>query len=232
MLFFGYLVAACGSASNSGLFGASHENGCSSPGGCAAPSGTGGAGSESTVTGGVANLGGRSESGGSAGAAGEGTSAGASGSGDTGGNGGGGQPGAGGSHSDAGMNAGTGGDRSVRCPEGDYHAVLTGDYRSALGTRDVGATVDFSISASGAATGSFNGPGGAKAMVMGMLDCSSGALTTTIEGGAYQVGFTTAHFSGTFDGTYYQATGMFGGMWTVKETESTTNGGTGPWSTQ
>jgi hypothetical protein len=159
--------------------------------------------------------------------------AGAGGSGDTGGAGGmGGRVGGGGSHADAGVNRGTGGDQIVRCPEGDYHAVLTGDYRSALGARDVGATIDFSIGTSGAATGTFTGPGNAKATVTGMLDCATGALTATIEDGAYQVGFTTAHFSGTFDGTYYQATGMFGGMWTVKEAETTTNGGSGPWSTQ
>lgn len=231
MLLAGCVVAACGSASNSGLFGSSSGSGCSSASsGCAAP-GTGGAAGNSTMAGGASSSG--PSSGGSAGATDEGTPGGASGSSDTGGrDGAGGMVGGGGSHPDAGANAGSAGAQVVRCPEGDYHAVLTGDYRSALGTRDVGATIDFSISASGAATGSFNGPGNAKAMVAGMLDCSSGALTTTIEEGAYQVGFATAHFSGTFDGTYYQATGMFGGMWTMKEAESTTNGGSGPWSTQ
>jgi hypothetical protein len=235
MVFVGCLVAACGAASNdAALFGGPNENSCSSTV-CGAP-GAGGAGSNS-ATGGAANVGGQSSSSGIAGSGGEAASSGdpgAGGSSDTGGRVGiGGQAAGSGGNADAGVAVGTGGGtQAAGCPEGDYHAVLTGQYRSSLGTNDVGATVDFSVSASGAATGSFTGPGNAKATVTGMVDCSSGALTANIENGTYGVGLAMAHFSGTLDGTYSQSTSMFGGMWTMTEPGSTTNGGTGSWSTQ
>jgi hypothetical protein len=233
MVLVGCLAAACGSASNSGLFGGSGESACGSGSSCDAL-GTGGSRSIS-MTGGAANVGGQGAGGlvGTGGGEASGGTPGVGGSSDTGGNFGvGGQGDGSGGNADASTPSGIGGDRALHCPAGDYHAVLTGPYRSALGTRDVGATIDFSVSSSGGTTGSFAGPGGAKATVTGMLDCSSGALTSKIENGAYGIGLSMAHFSGTFDGTYSQATGTFGGMWTMTEAGSTTNGGNGPWSTQ
>lgn len=140
--------------------------------------------------------------------------------------------GGGSGNADAGTHPVTGGDQAVSCPAADYHAVLMGQYRSTLGAHDVGATVDFSVSTSGVTTGSFAGPGGAKATVAGTVDCATGMLTATIENGAYQLGLVTVQFSGTFDGDYDQTASAFSGMWSMTESGSTTNGGNGPWSTE
>ena len=56
--------------------------------------------------------------------------------------------------------------------------------------------------------------------------------TAKIEDGAYPFGLTMTRFSGSFDGNYHRVAGTFGGMWTITEAGSATNGGTGPWSTK
>ncbi len=150
----------------------------------------------------------------------------------TGGDVGGGGQGNGSGDVDAGVHPGASGDQAVSCPAGDYHAVLMGQYRSTFGTHDVGATVDFSVDTSGMASGSFAGPGGAKATVAGTVDCATGTLTAMIEDGAYQIGLATVQFSGTFDGDYDRTAGTFSGTWSMTESGSASNGGNGPWSTE
>ena len=183
----------------------------------------------STGGGGLQGLAGSSGTGGTSvqGSGGEGSTGAAS---NSGGNAGSGGVSSGGAGAAQGGNGGAGGSSAVTCPVGSYHAVLTGPYRSGLGSNDVGATVDFSIGEAGALQGMFMGPGAASATVTGSLDCATRALSATIQGGMYGVGLALAHFSGTFNGTYDPTAEAFTGTWSIMETETSSNGGTGPWS--
>lgn len=221
----GWLFTACGSSSAGALFGNSGENPCNSNCG-------GSAGGNPVGEGGAASGGGGSAAGGvsgASGAVGAGGSVGAGGAHDSGGDvGAGGQEAAGGA---GGRDTGTGGAPPASCPVGEYHAVLEGPYRSLGGTNDVNATIDFAVAESGATTGSFAGPGGAKATVTGSVDCATRMLTAKIENGAYLLGPLQTKFSGTFDGNYDASVSGFDGTWSIKENGSDTNGGIGTWST-
>jgi hypothetical protein len=219
MALVGWLSSACGSSSDNALFGNAGEAVCSPTARCGSPA-TGGIGGVH-AQGGAVNGGNVSASGGEGGSGAEVGAGGTSAGGD---DGAGGDLGAGG--------LGTGGFQSVTCPQGGYHAVLTGPYRSGLGSNDIGATIDFSVTASGTVMGSFTGRGTAKATVTGSLDCASGVLSARIENGSYNLGLQMTRFSGSFDGTYDPSTSSFDGTWTITESGAANNGGTGPWTTR
>jgi hypothetical protein len=233
-------VSACGSSSAGALFSDTGHDVCNAANGCASSSIGGAVGNQGA--GGAPNVGGDvgvgEASGGDVGAGGSDGAGGDVGAGGTDIGGAGGDVGAGGA--DAGLRAGgansgdrggAGGTPTATCPTGDYHAVLTGPYRSTAGTKDIGATIDFSVSDTGAAKGTFAGPGGAKAAVAGSVDCSTGMLNASIDNGVYLIALATVRFSGTFDGTYDSRGGTFDGTWTVMESGAAGNGGTGTWST-
>jgi len=227
--FVGWLVFACGSSSGGALFSNVGEPSCgsstlcnSSSGGSAdngvaglpASNGTGGAGDQGN-SGGAAGAGGSSNTGGDIG---------------SGGQGGGGAGGSG--REDAGAQGGTAGSGTVSCPVGSYHAVLTGPYRSGLVSNEIGATIDFSVADGGAVQGTFKGPGNAMAAVTGSIDCATGTLSSVIQDGAYGVGLAMVKFSGTFNGMYDPVGVAFSGTWSIMESNSPNNGGTGAWSTR
>jgi len=226
--FVGWLVFACGSSSGGALFSNVGEPSCgsstlcnSSSGGSAdngvaglpASNGTGGAGDQGN-SGGAAGAGGSSNTGGDIGSGGQGGGAGGSGG------------------DDSGAHGGAAGSGTVSCPVGSYHAVLMGQYRSGLGSNDVGATIDFSVADGGAVQGTFMGPGNAMAAVTGSIDCATGTLSSVIQDGAYGVGLAMVKFSGTFNGMYDPVGVAFSGTWSIMESNSPNNGGTGAWSTR
>ena len=229
----GSLVIACGSASNDALFHDSPASSCKSGARCGTPS-SGGVGGELSMNGGSGNIGGQSQSSGGSGTGGEAATGGAGTGGSTGSGGGPATGGHGGSRGerDAGGDGGAGGSGAVECPDGKYHAVLTGQYRGSAGTRDVGATIDFTVTREGTVTGTFAGPGGAKATVAGSMNCSTNELTSKIEDGSYNLVIVPVRFSGTFDGTYDSSGNSFEGMWAMTESSGASSGGTGPWTTR
>lgn len=229
-------MGACGSSSGGALFGSGGEPRCG-PSTLCATSGSGGL-SGTIDGGGLAGLPASNGAGGEGGQESSGGAPGIGGSSETGGNtGAGGQGGrdagvvsaSGGA--DAGARGGAAGSGAITCPAGNYRAVLTGPYRSGLGSNDIGATVDFSVAESGAVQGTFMGAGGAMATVTGSVDCATRALTATVDDGAYGIGIAQARFSGTFDGTYDPVGARYSGMWAIMESNNPNDGGTGVWST-
>jgi hypothetical protein len=236
---------ACGGASHDGLFGGATTN-CTPGSQCnfGATPGAGGG-----VVGGFTSTGAQSATGGFLGTGAESATGGFLGTGATGATGGtfaSGGTGAGGVGGfenggtpsggmpqlfpDAG-HGGTGGTSTFPCPTGHFTGMLTGPYTSLTGTRDIGASIDFSVNINGSVTGTFSGPGPAKATLNGSVDCATGVLTVGIENGTYPgvLGGTTK-FSGTLGGQYNVDAGAFvQGTWTITES-SKNNGGTGTWS--
>jgi hypothetical protein len=236
---------ACGGSSQDGLFkgtttgctsgsqcnfgatpgaGGGTGGGFTSSGGGSATGGFTGTGAES-ATGGFLGTGATNATGGTFGSGGAGTG-GVSGSG-TGGRSSGGVPQL---FPDAGR-GGTGGTSFV-CPTGHFTGMLQGPYTSLTGTREIGASIDFSVNINGSVTGTFTGPGPSKATLNGSVDCSTGVLTVNIENGTYPgvLGGTTK-FSGTLGGQYnVDANAFVQGTWTITESSNKSNGGTGTWS--
>jgi hypothetical protein len=119
------------------------------------------------------------------------------------------------------------------CPSGTYTGKLTGTYVSAAGLSraDVGATITFSVTATGVVTGTYTGPSSATATLAGAVDCSTLALSLTIENGTYLVGFRPVNFTGTIGATYSRTTTTFvDGTWTMSEPSSAADGGSGTWT--
>jgi hypothetical protein len=232
----GWLVCACGSSAGGALFGDVGEQRCGSSTLCN-PSGSGGRSGDADG-GGVAGLpvsnetggaGGQESSGGAAGVGGSSNTGGDTGAGGLGGRDTGGASASGGA--DAGARGGAAGSGTIMCPAGNYHAVLTGPYRSGGGSNDIGATIDFSVTDSGAVEGTFMGPGKAMATLTGSVDCATRALSATIDDGTYGAGITLVRFSGTFDGMYDPIGAAFSGRWSITESNNPSGGGTGVWST-
>lgn len=237
----GLIGWACGGSSSDGLFKGAATGGVASFGGLAAGGDTSSAGSnggEATNVGG-GSPGGTTSRGGSSPGGGASTGGTAFGSG---GHGAGGvaETGGGGSSNggvpqptpDAGP-AGAGGMLQVVCPSGQFKGNFSGPYKSLTGTNEIGASIAFAVDGKGSVSGTFTGPGNAKATLAGKVDCTSGVLTVSIEEGSYPGVFGNVSFSGTLGGQYSTTSRTFvNGTWDITEPSSSGNGGTGTWAQQ
>lgn len=126
--------------------------------------------------------------------------------------------------------AGAGGGPPLLCGTGHYKSKMSGPYTSITGTKEIGASIDFTVGDTGTVTGTFAGPGNAKATISGAVDCSTGVLAANIVGGTYPVGALTVKFNGTLAAAYDTGlSGFVGGTWTIKEPATARNGGSGTW---
>jgi hypothetical protein len=230
------VACGCGGASSDGLFDGKNPANVGGGSGAGGVRGSAGGGGDVTNAGGASaggtGLGGASAVGGDTGSGGFGA----------GGFGAGGvaEIGAGGSSTGgttvggtggAGATSGTGGTTSTECPSGDYSGKLKGPYTTSAGTKDIGASILFAVDSSGAVTGSFMGPGNAKAKLTGRVDCTTGVLAIDVQNGTYPVGPLSVSFTGTIGGRYSGVSQTFvDGTWDLTERNNPGNGGTGTWA--
>jgi hypothetical protein len=128
---------------------------------------------------------------------------------------------------------GTGGGPAT-CPSGHYTGSYAGTYSSIVGMNQVGGNVEFSVDPNGTVTGNYSGTNpnnGAKADLVGTLDCSTGVLTMRVENGTYPglIGG-NVRFSGTMPGQYSADNRSFSGTWMISDTSS--QSGSGTWTAQ
>lgn len=121
------------------------------------------------------------------------------------------------------------------CGEGSYAGTLDGPYTTGNSTSEFVAHVAFTITATGAISGTLTGtsnPTG-RATLSGKMNCSTNEASIAIMNGKYTAGMgATFAYSGTMSGVYVAATTSFpGGSWTITEPDSS-SGGRGAWSAQ
>jgi hypothetical protein len=118
------------------------------------------------------------------------------------------------------------------CQVGSYAGKLNGIYKSGSGITQaqIGATISFSVDASGAVSGTYAGPSSSKATLTGSVDCQTGNLEVQVTHGSYVVTFVTVNFSGTLTGVYDLVNGQFtDGEWQLSEPNDSADGGQGTW---
>ncbi|HEX4477128.1 MAG TPA: hypothetical protein VH142_18685, partial [Polyangiaceae bacterium] len=121
------------------------------------------------------------------------------------------------------------------CGEGSYAGTLDGPYTTGNSTSEFVARVAFTITATGAISGTLTGtsnPTG-HATLSGKMNCSTNEASIAIMNGKYTAGMgATFTYTGTMSGVYVPETASFpGGTWTITEPDSS-SGGRGSWSAQ
>lgn len=134
---------------------------------------------------------------------------------------------------DGSIGSGGQGGAAGTCPAGNYSGTYEGMYGGGiLGMNPVNGDIEFTIDANGSVTGKYTGRNpnnSSKADLVGTLDCTTFALSMTVENGTYQL-LGTVRFSGTMPGKYSPETRSFTGTWSLSDTNSQT--GTGTWTAQ
>lgn len=128
---------------------------------------------------------------------------------------------------------GTGGAVQVPdCPSGHYSGSYAGTFGGLLGMQQVSGNIEFTVDPSGSVTGTYTGTSpnnGAKADLVGTVDCATHELTMNVENGTYVL-LGTVKFSGTMPGTYSPETHTWSGTWSL--TDSSSQSGKGTWTAQ
>lgn len=106
-----------------------------------------------------------------------------------------------------------------------------GMYGGLLSKQSVSGNIEFSVDANGGVSGTYMSKTpntSSKADLSGTLDCSTFALTMSVENGTYPGLIGNVHFSGTMPGTYSPDSKSFSGTWNLSDDNS--QSGTGTWS--